>query len=309
MHPPAENVRVTHLAFADESHWNTDRYRALGLVTLEAQWQVDIEQAIKENLIKHGITGELKWSKIDRDRDRDAACDLLRTALGLIAQNQLRVDVLIWDIEDSRHKVRRRDDLNNLQRLLYRICIDVLTRRWPAQAHWTIYADQQSGIDWDNLPLMLRRGLARHHRQQPPQLIESVSSPSIAELRPVTSHATPIVMLADLFSGLAVFSHEHWTDFQEWRQEQRGQRRLPPTQENERLLQLSKRTKMRFSVLDTVLTTCHQLKLDTTLDTCEGLRTRDPACPLNFWFYRPQGAYDKAPQKQKKVNGEGFQRR
>jgi hypothetical protein len=177
MHPPAENVRVTHLAFADESHWNTDRYRALGLVTLEAQWQVDIEQAIKENLIKHGITGELKWSKIDRDRDRDAACDLLRTALRLIAQDQLRVDVMIWDIEDSRHKVRRRDDLNNLQRLLYRICIDVLTRRWPAQAHWAIYADQQSGIDWHNLPLMLRRGLARHHRQQPPQLIELVSSP------------------------------------------------------------------------------------------------------------------------------------
>ncbi|WP_448575724.1 hypothetical protein [Thermomicrobium sp.] len=120
---------ITHLAFTDESHWNTGRYRAIGLVTLVAQWQADIERVIREILSDQGITGELKWSKIDRDQDRDAVLDLLCTALRLIAQDQLRVDVLIWDIEDSRHKVRRRDDLNNLQRLLYRICMVVLTQR------------------------------------------------------------------------------------------------------------------------------------------------------------------------------------
>ena len=305
MHPPAENVRVTHLAFADESHWNTGRYRALGLVTLEAQWQVDIEQAIKENLIKHGITGELKWSKIDRDRDRDAACDLLRTALRLIAQDQLRVDVLIWDIEDSRHKVRRRDDLNNLQRLLFRICMVVLTRRWPAEACWAIYPDQQDGIDWQALHRMLRRGIAGWYRQRPGQLLEPVTLLRIAELRPVSSADTPISMLADLFAGLAPFAYEQWSAFRDWQQEQRGQIRLPLATESDPASQTSKRTLLRFAILDAVLAACSKHGLDASLDTSRGLRTKDPACRLNFWLYTPQGVYDRAPVKPKRQTGDG----
>ena len=293
---------ITHLAFADESHWNTGRYRALALVTLEAQRQPGLEQAIQGILLQHGFTGELKWSKIDRDQDRDAVLDLLRTALHLIAQDQLRVDVLIWDIEDSRHKVRRRDDLNNLQRLLYRICMVVLTQRWPPETCWAIYPDQQDGIDWQALHRMLRLGIARWYGQRPRKLLEPGTPPRIAELRPVSSADTPISMLADLFAGLATFAYEQWSAFRDWQQEQRGQIRLPLATESDPASQTSKRTLLRFAILDAVLAACSKHGLDASLDTSRGLRTKDPACRLNFWLYTPQGAYDKAPQKQKKAS-------
>lgn len=295
---------ITHLAFADESHWNTGRYRAIGLVTLEAQQQSNIERAIRNILMKQGVTGELKWSQIDRDRDRDAVLDLLGTATRLIAQDQLRVDVLIWDIEDSRHKVHGRDDLNNLQRLLYRICLVVLSDRWPDNARWALYPDQQDGVDWQALQRMLRLGIARRCRQRPRRLMGPASYPRIVELSPVISTVTPIVMLADLFAGLATFAHEHWSAFRNWQQEQRGQISLPLAIEGDPASQTSKRTLLRFAILDAVLTACRQHNLDSSLDTSRGLRTKDPACRLNFWFYRPQHSKDKAPVRQKKGSGD-----
>ncbi|MCX2728274.1 hypothetical protein OO015_12315 [Thermomicrobium sp. 4228-Ro] len=296
---------TTHLAFADKAHCNTGRYRAIGLVTLGAQHQPNIERMIQNILTKHGVTSELKSSQIDRGQDRDEARDLLRTALRLIAQDQLRVDVLIWDIEDSRHKVPRRDDLNNLQRLLYHICKVVLTQRWPAEACWAIYPDQQDGIDWQALHRMLRLGIAGWHRQRPGQLLEPVTLLRIAELRPVSSADTPISMLADLLAGLATFAYEQWSTFRDWRQEQRGQIRLPLATESDPASQISKRTLLRFAILDAVLAACSRHGLDAALDTSRGLRTKDPACRLNFWRYTPQGAYDRAPVKPKRQTGDG----
>ena len=60
----------------------------------------------------------------------------------------MRVDVLIWDMEDSRHKeVPDRDDKADFSRMYYHLLHSVLKLRWPDGARWLICPDQHGEMD------------------------------------------------------------------------------------------------------------------------------------------------------------------
>ena len=110
----------THIGFADESHYNKGRYPALAVVSLKKSSYDPVKKQICA-LLKESDVKELKWEKIRDARYHFAAEKICRLIVELACQNTLRVDTLIWDIEDSRHNIKGRDDLANLHRMYHHL--------------------------------------------------------------------------------------------------------------------------------------------------------------------------------------------
>ena len=121
----ARLLKPTHVGFADESHYNIGRYRGLGLVSLEVKNLRRLEVDLR-SLLDQSNVNELKWKNIDGAKERLAAKKLLRSAVRHAKRGTLRADILIWDIEDPRHKIRGRDDLANLERTYYKLFKNVM---------------------------------------------------------------------------------------------------------------------------------------------------------------------------------------
>jgi hypothetical protein len=111
-------VEVTHVAYSDETHHNVGRFKGIGVVTATIDHAAQASEEVKVILATANVR-ELKWEKLRTARDRLAAIRVTDWLFSRI--NVLRVDVLTWDIEDPRHKLRGRDDVANLHRMYYHL--------------------------------------------------------------------------------------------------------------------------------------------------------------------------------------------
>ncbi|ACL26145.1 DUF3800 domain-containing protein [Chloroflexus aggregans] len=296
------NSNITHVGFADESYWNTGRFRSLGMVTLPLDCLQAMESEVRQ-LLDESQVKEFKWKKLDGAKERFAAEKLCRFAVDKACAGQFRVDVLVWDIEDSRHKIARRDDIANLGRMYYHLFRNVLRARWPNDALWRLCPDEHTAQDWRTLQDYLKNkststevdcslftgGQFRIRLQR---------EFGIQEIQAVSSWAHPLLQLADLFAGLAVFSRDKFDDYQKWLQATSPQVRL--FDEGNASDSPSRSSLERFQVLKMFDCLCKQRKLGVSLETKRGLWTPKPENPINFWIYEPQHSEDKAPQKERR---------
>lgn len=294
--------KVTHLGFSDESNWNVRRFRSLGLVTLPLQFLADFEKGLKSLLEESGVA-EFKWKKLRGARERFAAEKMCRFAINWAIKGKLRVDVLIWDINDSRHRVAGRDDTANLERMYYHLFRNVLRARWPDSAVWRLHPDEHTALDWKPVQdcldakstkfelerSLLTRGTFRLRLRR---------EFGIEEITPVASEKYPLLQLADLFAGLAVFSHDKFDEYQNWLDVTSPQMSLLPKDTSSNS-EPSRASRERFEVLKGFDESCKRRKLGVSLRTRRGLWTPNPENPINFWFYEPQRPEDKAPRKGK----------
>ena len=107
---------ITHVGFSDESNWNVGRFRSLGLVTAPFEHFEVFETELRQ-LLDESQVSEFKWKEFGGVKKRFAAEKLVRFAIEKACAKQLRIDVLVWDIQDSRHAIVGRDDVANLQRM------------------------------------------------------------------------------------------------------------------------------------------------------------------------------------------------
>lgn len=290
------SLTVTHVGFSDESKWNTGRFRSLGLVTAPLDALDQLEGELRRLLEESGVH-EFKWRELGGARERFAAEKMCRFAIDEACRKLLRVDVLVWDIQDSRHSVPRRDDIANLQRMYYHLFHNVMRERWPNNAVWRLYPDEHTAIDWKTLQAYLERGAFTT------TVDSSLLTPGgfrlqlrqefrIEEIQPTSSTDHPLLQLADLFAGMAVFSREK---YQKWLRTSRGQVRLLHNEEGE--ADPSRSERERFQLLSKFDRMCKERKLGVSLETKQGLWTPNPTNPLNFWMYEPQHPGDRAPTR------------
>ncbi|MFW6457311.1 MAG: DUF3800 domain-containing protein [Planctomycetota bacterium] len=287
-------MTASHVAYSDESNWNRGRYRSIGLLSLPDSARFPLTEAMVQLLDQCGVSSEFKWSKVSDAKYRFTAIKML----DLVLQNldALRVDVLTWDTHDERHDVEGRDDPANLERMYYHLLLNVLRERWPDKTSWAVYPDELFDVDWETLHDCL--SWKRSDWLIDPNVFEPHrGGVSIREyfdievLQPVDSEEEPIVQIADLFAGLGCYSREHYTEYMKWNRSVGGQNMLFSGPECD----LSKSQKNRFKVMRELKSERKARSLPVGFTSSNGLRTCDPAHPLNFWFYRPQHAKDKAP--------------
>lgn len=218
-------------------------------------------------------------------------------------RDRMRVDVLIWDMEDSRHKqVRHRDDKADFARMYYHLLHSVLKLRWPDGARWLICPDQNDVVDWLTLEQCLgwkswaiEAGLS-HSTDQTGALRDFYN---IQELRPVCSREYLLVQLADLFAGLGVYSYSAFDKYVQWKREREPTQSLFPQWDSGlRRPRIKKTDRKRLPILHHVREEAGRWGLHVSLESKGGLYTWRPSEPLNFWLYTPQCASDKAPAKQ-----------
>lgn len=287
---------ITHVGFSDESNWNQGRFRSLGLVTAPVEALNDLEEQLRQVLDKSDVR-EFKWQNLRQARERFAAEKMCDFAVEAAWRQQLRVDVLIWDVQDSRNNIAGRDDIANLQRMYYHLFHNVLRSRWPDNAVWRLHPDAHTAMDWHTVQdclenvserLEVERSKGQFHSKLRREF-------SLEEIRAVSSHEHPLLQLADLFAGMAVFSRDQFDAYQAWLAEKDRQPLLCDNR-NERS-DASRSARERFSVLEHFDKACKKHKLGVSLETKRGLWTPQPAKPLNFWLYEPQHPEDKAPRK------------
>jgi hypothetical protein len=256
--------------FTDEAQYNFGRYRGLAMVSAPQDEAPRLREEAHTLLEESGIA-ECKWEKVRTARTRFASSKLLRWAIRQAELARLRVDTLTWDVREGSTDGRGVPHIANLRRM-YRVLVeDVVPRRWGADARWRLYPDEQSAMPWERL----------------------VSG--IGQVNGITachSHEYPLIQLADLFAGLAVYSRGSYDTYERWLTLSPEQRLREPEESSTPFsapFQFSASDRVRCRLLDEFFTRCKQGYLGVSLRTRRGLFTADPSLPLVFRWWSPRG--------------------
>ena len=280
------------MAFSDESNWSNGRFRSLAVVSICANIEHSINVELHSKLHQFGLK-EYKWKRTKTSKYRQAAIGFVDLAIAYAVKGVLRVDVLAWDIEDSRHKVRGRDDEANFQRMYYHVFNNILTRRWPKESSWILRPDEfwhswdplRSFLDISSTKIEVEASL--YGIQRPKKAFD------IVDIKPCKSHLEPLIQLCDLFAGLTVFSREKYDEYNHW------SRTFSQLGLFEHLgkpeAHLSSSDRERCPVLHHAYSQLKRHNTKVSLNSSRCLKTLDPTQPFNFWWWDPQGDYDKAP--------------
>ncbi|MBC7318129.1 DUF3800 domain-containing protein [Candidatus Bipolaricaulota bacterium] len=265
-------MKYCFCGWSDESSHNVGRFRAVGMISHPYDMTNELEENINEIIANFCDGEELKWAKISEFKLK-AYKNIIDYFLEDLDPKRVRVDVLRWDTENSRHNIQKRDDNKNLQMMYYKLFKNVAFR-WP-HGKWNFFLDENRIINRDELKRYLDK-----------------SRVNIKTIKKVNSKDNPLIQVADFFTGMSVFSKKNFKNLNQY--EDPHQTRLVPLEDND----LSKKDNMRFEILIYFDKKCKDLKKGVSLKSGEGLWTPNPNnTNLNFWHYEPQVEEDKAPTK------------
>lgn len=295
-----ENKICTHVAYSDESHHNQGAHRALGVISLTSDNSTILSEEIRNLNIDSDVI-EVKWKKVDSAHYRFAAEKIINICVEYARTSKLRVDVLIWNVNDPRHKIIGRDDKKNLQNMYIQVLTQVIFRRWKSNSVWKIFPDQNTIIDWGYLIKVVnnpKRFSDQNRQSHDFGWVGPKFQQEVLEITEVNSRETHLCQAIDLFTGLAVFSHDHSKEYHEWiRQENNrktGQQSLFDLGKTE----LSGGVSEKCKVVNTLLNATRDKQVfDLQFQSNGGLVTRNPSTPINFWFYESRRYDDQAPVK------------
>jgi len=185
--------------------------------------------------------------------------------------------------------------------MYYHLFRNVLRARWPNDTVWRLCPDEHTALDWETLRDCLKNVSAGVEVERSlftggQFRIRLRQEFGIEEIQAVSSETYPLLQLADLFAGLAVFSREKFDDYQNWLQATSRQGCL--FDEDDTSADPSRSSRERFKLLKEFDRLCKARKLGVSLKTNHGLWTPKPENPINFWMYEPQHPEDKAPRKE-----------
>jgi len=286
----------SNIAYADETNYNVGRYRGLALITMRIEDSTKLSDNLRKIITESGIT-EFKWVDLRGARFRFAAQKMIDFSIQNSFDKSMRIDILIWDTEDNRHRVQGRDDIANLERMYYHLFKNVMHRRWSRETTWMLNPDKNSAINWEGLLAFLKMANLNETLKKSLKwetFRRYAIEFGIRRIEPKDSKDEPFIQLADLFAGIAVYSRSKYDYFEKWKDHGTRQTRL--FEENpESCIILSKADEERCLILNYFNNNCKRKKLGVSLKMNKGLKTLDPTKPINFWWYEPQHDADKAP--------------
>lgn len=286
-----DNCSSTHVAFSDEAYWNIGRFRSLAIASCRNSDYIDVSKELDQICNEHHT--EIKWSKITYNAGKkfiDCTFNNL---------HRVRIDIMIYDMSDSRHYgVKRRDDAQNMQRLYYRLIHHIMRISWPNHASWSWFPDDHSCIEWDTIKHYLESsswGVDNNYLFNSPTKISFYKMYDINEISPVDSADHSFAQLADFFAGLAAYSYLSYNKVRLWDEEKSGQMTIFDNEPHG--ITLSNQDNERLPLVWDVYNKSKKRSLGVSLRSSPGLCSQKNRSNLNFWLYRPQHEADKAPQK------------
>ncbi len=291
----------SHVAFSDDSEHKDGQYNSLCLITCSILDLPSLRQELEEIFQKSGIESEFKWSKLRSASAKYKFCAERLEKFIFKNIHKLRVDTLIWDMKDSRHKEPGRDDNENLARMYYHLLYSTLNNRWEKNATWLWTPDHQSSINWQFLGECLVSKKQKVLSNLFDTDVKSFNTLGLKVIKPANSQEEPFIQLADYIAGLGTYSYGHFNKYQTWIDTISGQGILFSNDLNKNE-ELSETEKIRFLFIESFLQKSKTYKLTLSFKKTSGFKTNDPRDKINFWLYTPQHSLDKAPSKNTKKN-------
>jgi len=290
--------------YCDASGIFDRRYQSIGAVSGEIGSSLELRKML-ESILSENRMDEIKFADVTRYNSKEfqTAQRFITDAIVNFARHHIvRVDVLTWDTTNSRHSTPGRDDIENLGRLYYHLLCNV-TKRW-SEAYWHIIIDKNERVDFDTLKECINSSIVHSPTVQMPEIVVSIRQieelETVKRIQEIESHKEPLVQLADIFAGMSRFSNEKGDECCNWlaRYGNRNQYPLPDFySEEDDLDEYAKSDECRFQLIGELCKVCGKYRLGVNLHERKRLWTPNPANPVNFWIYEPQGDYDRAPIK------------
>lgn len=288
------NITYNHCAFSDDSGHEDGRYNSLGLVTLELSQYGNLVLELQRLFSGSGIKSEFKWEKVRTARDRFAAEKINNFVFKHL--NDLRIDVLVWDMQDPRHRdILNIDDNENLGRMYYHLVSHVFSKRWGSECTWCWSPDKQSSMGWRSLAKCL---VGKKYKTMTDLFNINRGDFWKLKLKIIKvsdSQKELFIQIADYFAGLGAYSYGHFDKYKNWLISKSRQKSLFVNKDKKRKLSCSE--KNRFPLLESFVGECKKHRMTIGIESTKGLKTHDPRNNINFWLYQPQNIYDKAPRK------------
>jgi hypothetical protein len=214
---------------------------------------------------------------------------------------KIRIDVLTWDMQDSRHAVQGRDNVANLEYMYHKVLTHV-GRQWM-QAEWGFYPDTNSQIGWNKIANALSKTRLIRSKLSMLRLFDDEETSQVFQFKdivPKESCKEPLIQLADLFAGMARFTREEGKQCIHWLDKCKNKNQIPLASilsEKDVSEDTTITRQNRFQLIDAFDKLCKRHKMRVSLRTKNCLWTPDPKYPINFWHYESQHQDDKAPVK------------
>jgi hypothetical protein len=288
--------------FSDES--GHSRFRSIGVLSGK---KTEIDNLRNELIIilEKKDRDSIEFKKIDGDKNKEkVAIDFVEKGIEYCVNEKIRMDILTWDTQDSRHEIIGRDDIKNFQMMYYKIL------RWVKQCWkhkhivWDFYPDENSAVDWKKLMSYLQNAnLSKKHVKEDSLFgeIQNLDFPRFQRHDEVISDTEPLTQVIDLFTGFARYSFEKGKEFLAWRENIKNQSQLTLFGDSEVKIKLSRGDTSKFKILQILDKLCKDRRMGVSIERNSYLYTFLPSNPLNFWFYEPQHEADKAPIRKKKM--------
>jgi len=279
---------LEYVVFTDESQITASRFRSLSAFSIHKTVWNKASTKISD-ILKDSNVEEFKWLKLKDAKYYFCAEKIINYLFKYLLQHKIRIDTIIWDTQDSRHKVHGRNDMANYERMFFHL-LNCSMKRRPKSAKWDIRPDQRNGIDWNTVhDCLSAKGAQQDFHHTIFGFFFSDQHYLIESFEEQCSKAEPLIQIADLFSGLAVFSKDMYCKYAKWKQQKE------PSLFEEENVSFSNRETYRFKLLGFFNNKCKAGKYGVALDSKQCLFTYDPNNPINFWHYEPQHENDKAP--------------
>ena len=280
----------TYQAYSDESAINpTDRFVSVSVVSGEATILNNLRDYLAEIInnekVKEVHFGEITGSQ--RPVTKAAKSFINKVINDFASSRKIRIDTLT--IENGYYfnifpNNTKEEEIEHM----YHILLSHIGRQWNNEK-WSFYPDSNSHVNWENIISFINNTKLIKNRKKPllVKIMENNPSFTFNEIIQLISLDEPLVQLADLFAGLARFSHEEQVDCSNIVINKKGawQGKLKIGVEYRTDI-VPKQKQCRYELIKELYDVCHKHGLYVSIRERKHLWTRKNNYPVNFWDYK-----------------------
>jgi hypothetical protein len=286
-------VAERFIVVSDESGVDgSNRFQSLAFVSGPERVMVEFNKICKRILGDHGVS-ELKWNEIAAGHKNRAAREAIKE---FFKHKDLKVLVLCWDTQDSRHNVCKRDDIENFHRMIYHGLRRNADWLGPKEWHW--FPDQRTNLNAEIVATYLNVTRENKLDKTTIPLIDLYRDlHNFKSVRQKCSKVVPVIGVADLFAGVvreSALSGGAMVKALANLHNQANQSLFADDFSHD-LGSKGEKARAEFGAYIHYLGAGGQHGI--SLRSEGKLITKNNEGRFFFWHYEPQGEYDKAPVK------------
>lgn len=279
-------------AYSDESGINDgDPYTSVSVVSGEEIMLNCLRDKLAQEISTKRIK-EVKFVKVTSHNSTiaQAAKTFINIAVNdFAAFTKIRIDTMTMDNQYLLSAFPNYDREQKLEHMYYCL-LSHLGKQWN-NAQWHFYPDKNSKVRWSRIISFLNQARLHRNKVGKPLLIKLMLQENplfqFGEVKQLCSIQEPLVQLADLFAGLARFSHEENIDCSRWLPNPKtGRQSEMKLGENDKISGISPTKKCRYELIGELYNLCGKHSLWVSIRTKRHLWTRKQTSPINFWDYK-----------------------